>query len=247
MGESRLSFYGDRPVRCKERDIKADAHFALAIDYIESHMDPSSPCRLLDIGFAQPEFLEYMVRNHPNLTGYGCDISTPRVAAAARDDRIEFKLVDFNECKGTYQESSFDFIFAGEIIEHLENTDNLITESLEYLKSGGYFIITTPNLAAWFERLLLLFGMEPFMAEVSYSSRLFGKRPLYRLFRQEGSPPIGHLRLFTPAALRDLCVYHGLVPVRHEGYYTYGFFLNRWLSRLSANLAQGIFMVFRKP
>jgi SAM-dependent methyltransferase len=188
-----------------------------------------------------------MTTRHENLEGYGCDVSPSRVQQAGSNKRVEYKLVDMNECQGAYPNGFFDFIFAGDIIEHLENTDNLLIEAVRYLRDGGFLIITTPNLAAWYERLLLLVGMEPLAAEVSYRSRTFGKRLLYRLARVESHPAVGHLRLFTPAALRELGEYYGLVFVEHAGYAHFPFRLNRMVSRTYKNLADGIFMVFKKP
>lgn len=248
MNDSRAGFYGRLQLKQRRSYITGDPRYKLAIEFIERNMmEANAHCRLLDIGFESADFLHYMTQRHPNLTGCGCDISEAMVAGAATGDRIEFKRVDFNECKDVYPASFFDFIFAGEVIEHLENTDNLVIESKRYLKRGGYLIITTPNLAAWYERLLLFFGMVPLMAEVSYSNRTFGKSFLYRITRKDAEPPIGHLRLFTPSALRELCEHHGLVFVRHDSYYTYDFFANRWISKLYKNMAQGIFMVLRKP
>jgi 2-polyprenyl-3-methyl-5-hydroxy-6-metoxy-1,4-benzoquinol methylase len=246
LNRYRSSFY-DSIVEPEEKDITADDHFAKAIGFIEACLDPALRYNLLDIGFANTFFLDLMVERHRNISGFGCDISEIRIAGASREAGIQYQVVDFNDCSSAYPESFFDFIFAGEIIEHLENTDNLITECKTYLKSGGYIIITTPNIAAWYERILLLLGMMPLMSEVSYESRTFGKRMLYQLARKDESVPIGHLRLFTPAALRELCEYHGLEFVEHRGYYFHDFALNRWISGLYANLAQGIFMVFRKP
>jgi SAM-dependent methyltransferase len=241
------SLFYDSIVEPEEKDILKDDHFVKAIDFIEARLDSSRRYNILDVGFANTFFLELMVERHPEVRGFGCDIAELRIAGASRDSGIEYKVVDFNDCIQTYPDSFFDFIFAGEIIEHLENTDNLVIEAGKYLKRGGYFIVTTPNLAAWYERGLLLLGMMPLMAEVSYSSRLFGKRLLYSMIGKDESIPIGHLRLFTPAALRELFEYHGFEFVMHRGYYFHDFALNRWISRLYANLAQGIFMVFRKP
>jgi 2-polyprenyl-3-methyl-5-hydroxy-6-metoxy-1,4-benzoquinol methylase len=249
MNDYRLRFYDTLPLRSPSRSISNDLRLTRAIKFVAENVDQCKRYNLLDIGFANLEFLEHMTTEHRQIDGFGCDISSTRVNAAIERglERVQLKVVDFNECRSAYPSSFFDFILAGEIIEHLENTDNLVVECSRCLKSGGYLIITTPNLAAWYERILLLCGMEPFMAEVAYSSRIFGKRFLYRLARKKESAPIGHLRLFTPAALRELCQYHGLVLIEHSGYYTWNLFLNRWISSVYPNLAQGVFMVFRKP
>lgn len=245
MSHFREIFYNSL-VEPPNEDIISDVRYRLAIEFIESNLREGRRYNLLDVGFGFIAFLEYMTEAHSNMYGFGCDVAPLRMAHAAGRERLDLKTVDFNDCMNAYPSSFFDFIYAGEVIEHLENPDNFVVESAKYLKSGGYFIITTPNLAAWYERLLLLFGMEPLMAEVSYECRTFGKKPLYRLTGKTPEAPVGHMRLYTSAALKELCEYHGLEFVSHVGYYTYDFFLNRWISKMYNNLAQGIFMVMRK-
>lgn len=223
-------------------------HFRLAADFIEKTMDRGTPCSVLDLGCnVPPAFLEYLTGRHRNISGFGCDIREGTAASGRREDRIRIDLLDISSCSEAYPRECFDFIFAGEVIEHLKDTDSLFEQSSALLKRGGYLIVTTPNLAAWYERLMLLFGLLPVMAEVSDSSRVFGRRFIYRLMGRKQSGAVGHLRLFTTAALRDLGEFHGFEVVTRRGYWTLDFFLNRWISRLRANLAQGIFMVFRKP
>ena len=68
------------------------------------------------------------------------------------------------------------------------------------LKDHALFLITTPNLAAWYNRLLLLCGIMPIHYEISL------KKKYGRIFRQlgEGSRAVKHIRVFTPCALSKL-------------------------------------------
>jgi 2-polyprenyl-3-methyl-5-hydroxy-6-metoxy-1,4-benzoquinol methylase len=243
-----LKAYIGRVGKPQKENIVDDMHFKLAIDFIERRLSAGRGYNLLDIGCnVPPAFLSYMTGRHANLHGYGCDIRQGVESACDHGERLDVRYLDFSDSRDAYPPGFFDFIFAGEVIEHLQRTDNLVEQSLLHLKGGGYLIVTTPNLAAWYERVLLLFGMLPVMCEVSDRNRVFGRRRVYRLMGKTESRPVGHLRLFTPAALRELCEYHGFECVEHSGYWTLDFFLNRWISRADRNLAQGIFMVFRKP
>ena len=60
-----------------------------------------------------------------------------------------------------YPDSYFDYIFAGEIFEHILNTRTFVTEINRVLKPKGYLVLTTPNLAQIDDRLKLLFGKTP--------------------------------------------------------------------------------------
>jgi len=56
---------------------------------------------------------------------------------------------------------SFDFVFAGEIIEHIFDTRSFLMEINRVLKPDGHLILTTPNLARLDDRIKLLFGKTP--------------------------------------------------------------------------------------
>lgn len=245
---NRKDSYIKRVSKPQKESVGEDMHFKLAVDFIEQRIDSSATLKLLDMGCnIPPAFLDYLTARHDNIEGFGCDIREGTVSGRVCEGRVRIDAVDISTSKDAYPHDTFDFIYSGEVIEHLKDTDNLLLQSLDYLRHGGYLIITTPNFAAWYERLLLLFGQLPVMAEVSDSGRVFGRRRLYRLMGKEHSASVGHLRLFTPAALKELCEHHGFELVTHEGYWTLDFFLNRWISRIYRNMAQGIFMVFRKP
>jgi hypothetical protein len=56
---------------------------------------------------------------------------------------------------------------AAQVIEHLSNTDLFIKEIFRVLKAGGYTVIATSNLAAYYNILYLLIGKQPYVAMVS--------------------------------------------------------------------------------
>ena len=57
--------------------------------------------------------------------------------------------------------NTYDLLIAGEIIEHLVDTDHFAEEAHRILKSGGHLILSTPNLASWYNRFRLLRGLAP--------------------------------------------------------------------------------------
>ncbi len=57
--------------------------------------------------------------------------------------------------------NTYDVIIAGEIIEHVIDTESFAAELYRILKPGGYLILSTPNLACWYNRLRLLRGRVP--------------------------------------------------------------------------------------
>ncbi len=86
-----------------------------------------------------------------------------------------------------------DVVILSEVIEHLVDTDSAIDEIHRVLKPGGTLLLSTPNLAAWFNRGLLAFGVQPIFSEVS----------LRGIYGRPGSQVVGHLHMFTKRALTE--------------------------------------------
>jgi len=156
---------------------------------------------------------------------------------------IKVLKVDLNTQKVPLPDETFDLVTAFDVIEHLWNTDNLISEAYRLLKRGGYFILTTPNLASWINRLLLLFGYMPFHYEVSLKWDL-EKRPLQKSYGVEG-----HVRLYTLKTLiKHLEAYGFSIPKVYSinlAYATSNFIIrliNLILSR-KKSLAPGVLVV----
>ena len=48
-------------------------------------------------------------------------------------------------CKTPFNDNTFDYIVAGEIIEHIENPESLVKEMIRILKPNGILALSTPN------------------------------------------------------------------------------------------------------
>jgi SAM-dependent methyltransferase len=92
-----------------------------------------------------------------------------------------------------------DVVIMSELIEHLVDTDSALDEAWRVLKPGGSLMLSTPNLAAWYNRGLLALGVQPVFSEVS----------LRGVFGRPGSQVAGHLHMFTRRALTGLLAARG--------------------------------------
>ncbi|MCF3136927.1 class I SAM-dependent methyltransferase [Streptomyces olivochromogenes] len=100
-----------------------------------------------------------------------------------------------------------DAVLFSEVIEHLVDPDAALDELRRVLRPGGHLMLSTPNLAAWYNRALLLAGVQPVFSEVSL--RAIHGRP--------GKEVVGHLRLYTARALREFVTAAGFEVVRVHG------------------------------
>lgn len=100
-----------------------------------------------------------------------------------------------------------DAVLFSEVVEHLVDPDAALDEIHRILRPGGHLMLSTPNLAAWYNRALLLAGVQPVFSEVSL--RAIHGRP--------GQEVVGHLRLYTARALREFVAASGFEVVRLRG------------------------------
>lgn len=76
---------------------------------------------------------------------------------------------------------------------------------------GGVAVITTSNLAAWYNWIALVFGFQPFWSDASLRYPYVGK------LKSFGSGDGGHIRVFTYRALKDFLTLHNFTIVKSIG------------------------------
>jgi ubiquinone/menaquinone biosynthesis C-methylase UbiE len=128
---------------------------------------------------------------------FGIDIDRQHVETA-RQHGVDAKFCDLNADRIPFPDRSFDLVFAGEVIEHLVDTDGFLSELSRVTKPTGSVLITTPNLASFENRLRLLLGMYPNWLN----------------YNLQGS---GHVRGYTPRVLKSQLASHGLKVTLHLG------------------------------
>jgi len=132
-----------------------------------------------------------------------------------------------------YENDFFKVVIAGEIIEHIFDTDFFLAEISRILKPGGKLLISTPNIASFGRRLMLLFGINPII-EVSPNE-------------PESS---GHIRYFTFQSLAKMLQKHNLkiVAVRSDyvNFSKNGKIKSEFLAKLFSKLGTSIIFLAEK-
>ncbi len=144
---------------------------------------------VLDIGCYDGRISEKILNNQNKV--YGIDVSHAAIKKAKQKGIIAI-VCNFEHSPLPKFFPLFDVVVAGEIIEHILDTDAFVQKVHRVLKKKGSFIITTPNLAGLGSRLSLLLGKMPWMIE---NDVLPGKS--------------GHIRYFTLDELKILLERNG--------------------------------------
>ncbi|RLG00921.1 MAG: class I SAM-dependent methyltransferase [Thaumarchaeota archaeon] len=157
-----------------------------------SLLEPDEDAQVLDLGCGEYERLSGNVKDRigTRYPLHGIDIHV----GGTRGDILVFQG-DLNDTF-PLEPAQYDVVTASQVIEHLWNTDGFLKEIYRVLKPTGYAVISTPNLAAWHNRLYLLFGKQPEPCKVSEEMYPEMEKP-------------GHLRIFTARELVKLLKFHG--------------------------------------
>ncbi|HSX33081.1 MAG TPA: methyltransferase domain-containing protein [Candidatus Saccharimonadales bacterium] len=170
-----------------------------SIDYIKNMKGVKS---ILDVGCGDGFFLvklqEALGRRQIEL--WGVDYSKYKLRQA-RKLGFHTKWCDLEQGL-PFPDASLDVIYAAELIEHLYNPDFFLEECRRVLKPKGTIIVSTPNLQAWYNRLLFILGIQPIFYEVSTRSPQIGSGVLKRI--KKGQAPVGHVHVFNKAGLVDM-------------------------------------------
>jgi 2-polyprenyl-3-methyl-5-hydroxy-6-metoxy-1,4-benzoquinol methylase len=146
--------------------------------------------KILDVGCYNGRYSSFF--KNKNNQVYGIDASKDAVEEAQKRG-INAEVADV-EKNFPYPDCFFDVVHAGEIIEHLYDTDKFIEECYRVLKKNGNLIITTPNLVSLPRRILYLFGSGKFFeASNTFSTEKINGKPY----------AVGHIRFFTKNLLKE--------------------------------------------
>lgn len=101
---------------------------------------------------------------------YGIDGVTERLVAAKNRgvETIQANL----EKKWPFKDSTFDVLVSNQVIEHVVDLDNFISECHRILKHNGYCVISTENLSSWHNIFALITGHQDFSHHIIKKSHI---------------------------------------------------------------------------
>lgn len=183
---------------------RSEICYDLIVDLITG--ETNRPKKLLDIGCGDGSF---SARLRKCCEVFGVDVSQKAIDLARRIGVNAYKA-DISCQELPFSNEYFDIVYMGDVIEHLLNPDFAIKEVRRVLKSDGFLVLSTPNIASWLNRLLLVVGLQPLSSEVS-TVKSFGR------YGKQDITPVGHLRLFTYRALKEFLAYYQFSVLKVKG------------------------------
>jgi ubiquinone/menaquinone biosynthesis C-methylase UbiE len=160
----------------------------------------------LDMGSGECSTTEFVVNVLKPKRVICVDIDE-RLLNRCHEKGFEVLQADLNTESLPLENDNVDFVTPFEVIEHLWNKDNMLREAYRILKQQGLFMLSTPNLAAWANRLLLLLGKTPYYYDVS------PEKPLTKY-------GYGHVNLYTLELLKKHLTYHKFEVIEVHGLLT---------------------------
>ena len=145
------------------------------IEKVVHNLRHLSPGKLLDVGYSEGGFADYLSKSEWECTGLDLNAHSRR--------RIKTIECDLNEGFPVESEA-FDVVTAGEVIEHMLDEGAFLDECHRVLKKGGTLVITTPNLAYSLNRLRVLFGKTPLFVYDPNHYHFHTRRTLVRLMEE---------------------------------------------------------------
>jgi SAM-dependent methyltransferase len=197
------SFYEQPEVPASSGQDRARRQARLLTDVLR---DAAAPAAIVDVGCGDGAATILAAQASPGHRIVGLDWSADALRRA-RSRGLTLVRAEVGPAGLPVASGRADVVIMSELIEHLVDPDSALDEARRVLRPGGTLLLSTPNLAAWYNRGLLALGVQPLFTEVS----------LRGVFGRPGNQVAGHLRLFTRRALVGLLAARGFGSIRVSG------------------------------
>lgn len=137
--------YSDELVFRKIRGFSSGYSMGAREDLLDLANLKKSDLTIMDIGCACGGTLMKAREMNPNAQLYGIELSSGAAAVAEHFGQVfqaDMLTIDKPELL-----DKFDYIFMGDVLEHIVDTDGALAKVYSWLKKGGQLIVSVPNIA----------------------------------------------------------------------------------------------------
>ncbi len=113
---------------------------------------PLDRCRLLDYGCGVGDFLGWIKTRRPNLECHGADVSRKAIEEA-RQRSLDVQFHVLNPNAPMFHDGYFDAVSMLDVLEHVPNETQTLTEVARLLSPGGVLVLSVPHAGpfAWMD------------------------------------------------------------------------------------------------
>ena len=200
------------------------------LNLLEEH--PKGKPVFLDCGCSSGELTRVFARKLKTNKIHAIEINR-KSAIGTKKRGIKIKTSDLNVAF-PFKDEIFNVVTADQVIEHLWDLDNFVSEIKRVLKPGGYAVISTENLASWHNLAALFFGLQPFSGPTPSTKHT--------------SLGLDHIKVLTLPALVSLFETYGfkIEKIKASGYLPFPQFVAKFLAKLDKKHALFIIIKARK-
>ena len=137
--------------------------------------------KIIEFGGGRGEFSRLMKKNNYDVTF--TDINPENVKSAIANG-FQAQVCDLNKPLIDIKDEIFDGAVMLEVIEHVNLSELLLSETNRVLKSGGFLILSTPNPYFLWHRINVLLGNE--IVGEGYHYRFYNRNGLEKVIANSG-------------------------------------------------------------
>ena len=142
-------------------------------------INKNSEGKLLELGLTKGSVADTLSKEGTNLNLYGIDIYDRAIP------EVNFIKHDLNEGI-PFGDNNFDYVVAGELLEHVFDDEMLLNEIRRVLKKSGKLVLSVPNVHFLYDRVMGLLGKMPVFAYRSYHYHFYNKETITWLIWKSG-------------------------------------------------------------
>jgi ubiquinone/menaquinone biosynthesis C-methylase UbiE len=165
MSKTDSGFYNQFKTFLKHRILMTQLEWTSwndnALHIITKNVSERKPEMILDIGCGDGKGV-ILIANSFNVdfhNVYGVDIND--VCLKACQEKFNAIKMDIEKNELPFRNDIFDLVICNQVLEHVINYRNVMTDAIRVTRSGGYVLFGIPNLSHLINRIFLLFGIQP--------------------------------------------------------------------------------------
>ncbi|MDO8269291.1 MAG: class I SAM-dependent methyltransferase [Candidatus Levybacteria bacterium] len=182
----------------QKKEILEDFHYKWPV--IKKFIPTKRNIHILDFGCGKGTILTEMQKINPHAYFTAVDVSQKALNFIKKKDKktILRKILDGGSMP--FQDNSFDFIIASDVLEHVYDTENAFFELSRVLKNKGKILISVPYNGMIKRTLVALFFFEFIFEPSTPHIRLYTKNSLTKYLNKYGIKveKVGYYGRFFP-------------------------------------------------